>query len=146
MKSIVAVVFTILVCPMVLADGEAEFKYRQGVMQTVGGHMSSLAGILRGQVHVENLGVHAKGMADLATIVPNVFPEGSGVAISEALPEIWENPDDFKAAIDKFVEAANGMSAAANDSDGAAAIGPAMNALGQSCKGCHDNFREEHDD
>ena len=145
MKSIVAVVFTILVCPMVLADGEAEFKYRQGVMRTVGGHMSSLSGILRGQVHLENLGVHAKGMADLAKIVPNVFPAGSGVAKSEALPEIWENPDDFKAAVDKFVEAANGMSAAAN-SDDRAAIGPAMNALGQACKGCHDNFREEHDD
>jgi cytochrome c556 len=144
MKSIVAVVFTMLVCPMVLADGEGEFKYRQGVMRTVGGHMSSLSGILRGQVHLENLGVHAQGMADLAKIVPSVFPEGSGVAKSEALPEIWENPDDFKAAIDKFVEAANGMSAAANDGD-RAAIGPAMNALGQACKGCHDNFREEHD-
>ena len=93
---------------------------------------------------VENLAVHSKGMADLAKIVPNVFPEGSGVAKSEALPEIWENPGDFKAAIDKFVEAANNISAAANDGD-AAAIGPAMNALGQSCKGCHDNFREEHD-
>ena len=144
MKSIVAVVITMLVCPVVLADGEAEFKYRQGVMRTVGGHMSSMSGILRGQVHVKNLGLHAKGMADLATIVPNVFPAGSGVAKSEALPEIWENPDDFKAALDKFVEAANNISAAANGGD-AAAIGPAMNALGQSCKGCHDNFREEHD-
>jgi cytochrome c556 len=145
MKSIAAVVLTMLVCPMVLADGEAEFKYRQGVMRTVGGHMSSLSAILRGQVHADNLGFHAKGMADLAKIVPNVFPEGSGVAKSEALPEIWENPDDFKAAIDKFVEAANGMSAAGNDGD-KVAIGPAMNALGQACKGCHDNFREEHDD
>jgi cytochrome c556 len=145
MKTIVAVVFTMLVCPMVLADGEAEFKYRQGVMRTVGGHMSSLSAILRGQVYSDNLGFHAKGMADLAKIVPNVFPKGSGVAKSEALPEIWENPDDFKAAIDKFVEAANGMSAAANDGD-KVAIGPAMNALGQACKGCHDNFREEHDD
>lgn len=144
MKSIVAVVFTMLVCPMVLADGEAEFKYRQGVMRTVGGHMSSLSSILRGQVHLDNLGFHAKGMADLAKIVPNVFPEGSGVSKSEALPEIWENPDDFKAAVDKFVKAANGISAAANDGD-KAGIGPAMKALGQACKGCHDNFREEHD-
>ena len=145
MKSIVAVVFTMLVCPMVLADGEAEFKYRQGVMRTVGGHMSSLSGILRGQVHLDNLGFHASGMADLAKIVPNVFPVGSGVSKSEALPEIWENPGDFKAAIDKFVEAANKISTAANNGN-AAAIGPAMNALGQACKGCHDNFREEHDD
>ena len=128
----------------VVADGNAEFKYRQGVMRTVGGHMSSLAGILRGNVHMDNLKFHAKGMAGLATIVPNVFPEGSGVSKSEALPVIWKEADKFEMAIDKFVKAANGISEAA-DSGEMSQIGPAMKALGQSCKGCHDDFREEHD-
>ncbi len=144
MKLIVGVIITMLVCPVVFADGEAEFKYRQGVMRTVGGHMSSLAAILRGQVYGDNLGFHATGMADLAKIVPTIFPEGSGVSKSEALPDIWENPDDFKAAVDEFVKAANGIAAAADDGD-MSAIGPAMKSLGQACKGCHDNFREEHD-
>jgi cytochrome c556 len=144
MKSIIAVILTLLISHQVLADGDADFKYREGVMRTVGGQMSSLAAILRGQVHLDNLKFHARGLADLARIVPHVFPEGSGVSKSEALPDIWERPDEFRMGVDKFVEAANNMAAAAEGGD-MSAIGPAMNALGKSCKGCHDNFREEED-
>jgi cytochrome c556 len=145
--SIVVLTLSLVTSPIVLADGDAEFKYRQGVMRTVGGQMSSMAAVLRGQVHFDNLAFHARGMAELAEIVPHVFPEGSGVSKSEALPAIWEKPDEFKEAITKFVDAANGMAKAAESGSGdMGSIGPAMKALGQSCKGCHDNFREEHDD
>ncbi len=145
MKSLIAIVLTLAFTSAVFADGEADFKYRQGVMRTIGGQMTSMAAILRGKVHMENFKIHAHGMAELATIAPHLFPAGSGVDKSEALPAIWDNPDEFKAAMDKFVEAANGISAAA-DSENPGDIGPAIQALGKACKGCHDNFREEHDD
>ena len=145
--SIIVSALSLVASPLVSADGDADFKYRQGVMRTVGGQMSSMAAVLRGQVHVENLAFHARGMADLAEIVPHIFPEGSGVSKSEALPAIWEKSDEFEEAVTKFVDAANGMAKAAEAGSGdMSAIGPAMKALGQSCKGCHDNFREEHDD
>ena len=145
--SIVVSALALLTSPLVSADGDAEFKYRQGVMKTVGGQMSSMAAVLRGQVYGDNLAFHARGMADLAEIVPHVFPEGSGVSKSEALPAIWENPDEFKEAVTQFVDAANEMAKVAEAGKGnSGAIGPAMNALGKSCKGCHDNFREEQDD
>ena len=145
--SVVALILSMATSPVVLADGDAEFKYRQGVMRTVGGQMSSMAAMLRGQVHLDNLALHARGMAELAEIVPNVFPEGSGVSKSEALPVIWEKPDEFEEAMTKFVDAANGMATAAGaGSVDMAAIGPAMKALGQSCKGCHDDFRAEQAD
>ncbi len=137
-------ILSMMTSPLVLADGEADFKYREGVMRTVGGQMSSMAAILRGQVHLDRLAFHARGMAELAEIVPHIYPEGSGVSKSEALPAIWEKPDEFKEAVSKFVEAANGMARAAETGD-MSAVGPAMKSLGQSCKGCHDNFREEHD-
>jgi len=144
MKSILAVVLTLLIGHHAFADGEADYKYREGVMKTVGGQMSSMAAILKGQVHLDNLEFHASGMADLADIVPHVFPEGSGVHQSEALPAIWEQPDEFKMAVEKFVKAAKGIATAAEDGE-MSAIGPALNSLGKACKGCHDNFREEHD-
>lgn len=144
MKSILAVVLTLLIGHHALADGNAEYKYREGVMRTVGGQMSSLAAILRGRVHFENLKFHARGMADLAEIVPHVFPEGSGVHQSEALPAIWEQPDEFKEAVENFVKAAKGIATSAEGGD-MSEIGPAMKSLGQACKGCHDNFREESD-
>ncbi len=81
------------------ADAKGERSYRQGVMKAVGGQMSSMAAILRGGVHMDNLKLHAGAMADLASIVPNVFPEGSGEGKTEALPAIWEKPAEFKEAV-----------------------------------------------
>ena len=144
MKSIPVIIFALLIGQYALADGNAEYKYREGVMKTIGGQMASLAGILRGQVHLDNLKFHARGMAGLAEIVPQIFPQGSGVNKSHALPAIWENPDEFKMAVDKFVAAANGMAAAAEGGD-MSALGSAMKALGESCKGCHDDYRKEHE-
>ena len=66
------------------ADGEAEYKYREGIMKSAGGHMSSMVAILRGRVHFDNLAIHARGMADVAGIMPTVFPEGSRVSDTEA--------------------------------------------------------------
>ena len=127
-----------------LADAAGEIKYRQGVMAVVGGHMSSMGAILRGRVHMSDLKYHARGMANIAKVVPNVFPAGSGEGKTEALPAIWEKPDVFKAGLDKFIKAANEMSEVAESGD-MQAIGPAIKALGGACKGCHDDFREEHD-
>ena len=122
------------------ADGEAEYKYREGIMKSAGGHMSSMVAILRGRVHFDNLAIHARGMADVAGIMPTVFPEGSRVSDTESSPEIWSDREGFDAAMDQFVAAANQMAGAAESGD-MGQVGPAMQALGKSCKGCHDNYR-----
>ena len=93
---------------------------------------------------MDNLKLHAGAMADLASIVPNVFPEGSGEGKTEALPAIWEKPAEFEEAVETFVSAAKDLSNAANSGD-MGAVGSGIQNLGQACKGCHDNFREEHD-
>lgn len=131
----------ILIVPPASADGEAEYKYREGVMKAIGGHMSSIGAILRGQVHSENLALHAESMAKLAAIASNLFPEGSDVGKSEALPAIWEKPDEFERAMDDFVNAANGFAGAATSGSG---VPQALRRLGGTCKGCHDDFREDH--
>jgi len=122
------------------ADGEAEYKYREGIMKSAGGHMSSMVAILRGRVHFDNLAIHARGMADVAGIMPTVFPEGSRVSDTESSPEIWSDREGFDAAMDQFVAAANQMAVAAESGD-MGQVGPAMQALGKSCKGCHDDYR-----
>lgn len=128
----------------VVADGEAEYNYREGIMNSAKGHISSMAAILKGQVHFKNLPVHADGMADVAGIMPDVFPAGSQTSKSEALAAVWDQPEAFKEAMDNFVDAANEMAVAAKSGE-MGQIGPAIQALGGSCKGCHDDFRKEHD-
>jgi len=125
-----------------LADGEVEVQYRQAVMKSIGGHMASMATILKNQVHMEDLVLHARGLAGLADIAPEIFPEGSNTGKSKALPAVWDNPEAFSEAMQRMVDAAEGMASAAATED-MSEIGPAIQALGGSCKGCHDDFQAE---
>ena len=144
MRSILLLGVLLMSSQLAFADAAADIAYRQGVMKSVGGHMASIGAILRGQVHFEDLASHSNAMAELSKIVPKVFPAGSGDGKTEALPAIWGKPDAFKSALDKFVEAAGTMATAGSGGD-PAQIGAAVRDLGQSCKGCHDDFREEHE-
>ena len=40
-------------------------------------------------------------MADVAGIMPTVFPEGSRVSDTESSPEIWSDREGFDAAMDR---------------------------------------------
>jgi cytochrome c556 len=124
------------------ADGAVEVQYRQAVMKSIGGHMASMGTILKNQVHMEDLVMHARGLAGLADIAPEVFPEGSDTEKSKALPAVWENPEAFSKALGRLNDAAEGMATAAATED-MSEIGPAIQALGGSCKGCHDDFKAE---
>lgn len=84
---------------------------------------------------------------ELAPTVASWFPAGSGVEVapkSEALPAIWERPAEFQQANSKFVDEAAKFNTVALAGD-VAAVGPAMKALGGTCKGCHENFRKKDD-
>lgn len=123
--------------PVAASEGEAD--YRHHVMEAVGGHMQSMADILQQKVpHTAHLALHANAMADLASIAGTLFPEGSEGG--DALPEIWTNKEDFAKRMTAFEEAAAGMKVAVASGEG---VGPAMQMLGQSCKGCHDDYRKE---
>ncbi len=126
------------------ADAKGEIEYRQGVMKVVGGQMSSMVAVMRNGVRQENFARHANAMAEIAKVVPSVFPAGSGDGKTEALPAIWTDAEGFRKAIDAFTSGAEGLAAVAASGD-PAQIGPAFRKLGASCKGCHDDFREDHD-
>jgi cytochrome c556 len=123
--------------PVTASEGHVD--YRHHVMEAVGGHMQALADILQQKVpHNAHLALHANALADLAAIADTLFPDGSEGG--DALPAIWTNKADFADKLTKFEESAAGMKAAVASGEG---IGPAAQALGQSCKSCHDDYREE---
>lgn len=71
------------------------------------------------------------------------FPAGTSTADgfkTEALPAIWEKPEEFKAAAQKLVDESAKLMTIAADGD-KAAVGAQAMAMGGACKGCHDNFR-----
>ena len=74
---------------------------------------------------------------------PALFVEGTSSADmdnSDALPAIWENPDDFGAKFAALTEAAAGSPEAV--AGGQESIGPVLQKLGGACKACHDDYRQ----
>lgn len=78
-------------------------------------------------------------VAEESKKVHGLFPAGSNVPPTEALPEVWSKPADFKAAADKAVAAANEMEAAAGSGD-MGKVKAAYEAMRKACDGCHDSF------
>ena len=115
--------------------------YRSAVMTSLRGHIGAASMIARGLVENDgHLLGHAQGLANGANELSRVFPEGSNVGESEALPVIWEEPEAFAEAIEKLQDATAAFVTAAESGD-EEAIGAAFRNVGMSCRGCHDRFR-----
>ncbi len=124
---------------LALNASEGDAKYREHVMEAVGGHMQAMVDILKQEVsHGDHLSLHANAMADLGNIALTLFPAGSEAG--DALPAIWERPEDFQEKLEAFPAAAEALQQAIN---GGGEVGPAFQNLGQACKSCHDDYRAE---
>ncbi len=125
------------------ADEEGAIKYRQGVMKAQAGYMAAMGMVVQGRVdHWNNLADHANGLHALVGIVPSLFPQGSDFGETNALEAIWKNPSDFKAKAEKAEKASADLVAAVRSGD-RGKIGQAYKAVGQSCKGCHEDYRRK---
>ena len=121
---------------------EHRLKYRQGVMRAVAFQWGPLTAFAKGEAQWgPAMAQRAANLAALAASAEDVFPEASkGLANSDAKPEIWAKPDDFKAKITAFkTETAKlGDLAKAGNVD---AIKAQIAATGKTCGGCHDDYR-----
>ena len=135
---------TLLAVGAVHASEEDTVKYRHYLMEAVGGHMNNAVAIMKGEVpYKDQLAYHADSLAKAAPYVIPAFETKAMTDKSEALPKIWDNWADFEKASGKFEESAAAFSKAVASGD-MAAMGAALGDLGKSCKGCHDDFMEEH--
>ena len=82
----------------------------------------------------------------LAPQVASWFPPGTGpdVGKTDALPAIWEKPQDFQQKARDFQGAVKAFDAAAKSGD-MPAINKAFGDVGKSCKACHDPYRAKDD-
>jgi cytochrome c556 len=122
---------------------EPVIKYRQSTMKAIGGHMQSIAAIVKGEVpYTDQLVVHARALADTAAFVRPVFEEKATSKDSTAKAEIWQRWDDFATKADAMKAAADKLAATAAAGNQGATRG-AVGELGKACKSCHDSFREK---
>ena len=81
---------------------EDAYEYRESIMTALKGHAGAISRQARGLAgdsdYVAN---HAKAIANLGTELHTIFPEGSNVEGSEALPAIWDEPEKFAEALNQ---------------------------------------------
>ena len=126
------------------AEDKDLVKYREHIMEVIGGHMGSIAAIVKGKVPYKgDLAYHAEALAAAAPKVAPAFKTRAMTDKSESLPKIWDNWADFEKMAKKLETASAELSKAAAGGD-MAAVGPALGAVGKACKGCHDEYTKEH--
>ncbi|SOD89625.1 c-type cytochrome [Caenispirillum bisanense] len=131
------------VAPVAASANEAAVKYRQNNMKAVGAYMQNTVAVLKGEVpYAEQLEANALGLAAAAKLSPAAFKtdtSGSDVKTT-AKADIWQNWEKFEGGLTMMAERSDALVAAVQGGD-KAAIGQAVQAVGETCKTCHDNFR-----
>ena len=147
-KALVSITTVVLISISTTAAfaGEDEIKYRQAIFQSVGGHMTAMATILKTNAgDIKDIGTHADALLAMAKIAPSIFPEGSGpdAGKTRAKANIWSDAGGFKKVLASFQENAEKLAMAAKSGD-KGTIGAALGGLGKNgCKACHDTYRTE---
>ncbi|HEY5645341.1 MAG TPA: cytochrome c [Pseudomonadales bacterium] len=122
---------------------------RQAVFKLLGVHMAPIVGMARGAVPFDAAVAerNARRIAMLAPMIPERFAAMDtrefDVA-TEALPVIWETPDDFAAKAKALEDAANTFAGLAAGGDQATTLG-GLRAFGGTCGNCHDSYRVDED-
>lgn len=140
----VAGIATALPAAAQFAKPEQAIKYRQSAMALQANHLGRLFAMANGKVPFE-----AKVAAEQIEIVAMLnklqfvaFIDGTDKGDTRAKPEVWSQKDKFKAAVTKSEEDIAKLVAAGKTGD-FEQFKAAVGAVGQSCKGCHDEFRKE---
>lgn len=126
-------------------DIPKEVKARQGQFQIMAINLGILGGIAKGAIEYDAATAQAAADSLVGISMVSQAPlwvEGTDNMMidgTRALPAIWDNIDDVVSKWNAFGEAAKAMQAAAGE--GQAAIGPALGAIGGTCKACHDTYR-----
>jgi cytochrome c556 len=123
-------------------------KARQGEMQLRSFNAGPLFGMAKGKIDYDaemakKLAGNLKLMLDLDN--GRAWAQGTDnenyAGKTTALPKIWTTYPEISDYGKKYVMAVNELAAVAGD--GRDALKSKIGAVGKSCKGCHDEFREK---
>ena len=82
----------------------------------------------------------ARSLGRWARTLPSLFPAGTDLPASKALPEVWSDRAGFEARAAAYDAAAQALAEAAQSGDRAAFL-TRWGELGAACSACHDTYR-----
>jgi cytochrome c556 len=122
----------------------AAIANRQANYKEIGGGFKAINDEIKtGSPDMNSLRPLARDIAARAAATLKYFPRGSGPESgikTRAKPEIWKNQAEFVDIQQKMIAAANSLNSAAAAGN-LADLTMARNALGGTCRTCHDRFR-----
>jgi cytochrome c556 len=120
-------------------------KSRKANYKDIGGGFKTINDEVKtGAPSIDTIQPLAKEILKRGSMQMNFFPVGSGPESGEktrAKAQIWSELDNFRKLNQDFLNAAEQLNSAI-DGGNVATITSAQKSLGQSCKGCHDHYRE----
>ena len=128
------------------AKPEVLVKQRQAAMTLQGKYFGPLAGMAQGKVPYNGDVVKRNaGFLNALDKMPwdGFSPETKGTTVkTAALPAIWNEPDKFKQAQERLESEVSKLVQVSASGD-EAAVKAQIGAVGKSCGGCHETFREK---
>jgi cytochrome c556 len=117
------------------------FQFRDGAMHALAWKVGQLRAMAQGDIPVDGAVALKNVRAALAGMLPDGFIPNSIVKGSLALPDIWKNFSDFQQKASDLQTAATAL-ADATQANGFEASKGMVQAVGQSCGGCHRPYRK----
>ena len=127
------------------AKAEDAIKYRQGALFVIGQHFGRLGAMAQGKIPFDAKAAqeNADVVAAMAKLPWAGFGPGSEKgAPNKAKDDIWLEPEKFKEHADKLV-AESAKLAAATKTGTLEGMKAAFGATANSCKSCHDAYRNK---
>ena len=121
---------------------EDAIKYRQSVFTVMANSFGKIGAVVKGEAPYNKDEV-AKNAAIVATLAPLPWQAfGPGTEGGKAQPGVWSDGAKFKAASEKMQLAVAELNKVAQSGD-LESIKKSFGAAGQTCKGCHDDFKKK---
>lgn len=147
-----ACLFVVALCAAAVGAQAAEptpdqvIAYRQSLFKVIGWNYAPMAALVKGSRawDAAEFQRRAIAVAFAAVQLDEAFTpesEKGADAVSDALPEIWRQPEDFATRLKDFQRTSNALRMAAAGGD-AERIRSAFLALRQECNDCHQHYRD----
>ncbi len=126
------------------AKPEVLVKQRQAAMTLIGKYFGPLGGMAQGKVpyNAQVVQRNAGFLDNLSRMPWDGFDTTTQGEKSRALPAIWKESDKFKEASSRFENETAKLYQVSRGGD-EAAVKAQIGAVGKTCAGCHDNFRQK---
>jgi cytochrome c556 len=126
------------------AKPETLVKQRQAVMTLQGKYFGPMAAMAQGKApyNADIVRRNAAFLDNLSRMPWDGFDPSTKDVKSAALPAVYEQPDKFKEAAARLENEAHKLYELSRSGD-EAAVKAQIGAVGKSCGGCHESFRQK---